>query len=87
MDTTYKKLPLRLKLYFEDEKGEKISNENIIIADSKSKRPEERVFKEKFTLKDMAYDKTKEYFLILENESSGGIYEKIGFSISLVDKI
>jgi hypothetical protein len=35
----------------------------------------------------MAYDKTKEYFLILENESSGGIYEKIGFSISLVDKI
>ena len=77
-----KKLPLRLKLYFEDEKGEKISNENIIIADSKSKRPEERVFKEKFTLKDMAYDKIKEYFLILEDESSGDIYEKIGFSIS-----
>ena len=79
-----KKLPLRLKLYFENENGDKISNENIIIADSKSKKPEERVFKEKFTLKDIAYDKTREYYLIMEGESDEKVYERIVFGISLV---
>lgn len=79
-----KKLPLRLKLYFADENGDKISNENIIIADSSSKKPEERIFKEKFTLKDLTYDKTKEYYLILEDESNKEIYEKIPFGVSLI---
>ncbi|AZR71958.1 TIGR02687 family protein [Anoxybacter fermentans] len=81
-----KKVPLRLKLYFVDEDGNKISNENIIIADSRSSCPEERTFREKFTLKDMPYDKTKKYYLILEDEDEPveKIYEKIPFTIDLI---
>ena len=51
-----------------DKEGNRISNENIIIADSRSNNPEDRTFREKFTLRDMAYDKNKEYYLILDDE-------------------
>lgn len=81
-----KKVPLKLKLYFVDEEGNRISNENIIIADSRSKNPQDRTFREKFTLKDMAYDKTKKYYLILEDEEETveKIYERIPFTIDLI---
>jgi len=81
-----KKLPLKLKLYFADAEGQRISNEDIIIADSSSKQPQERTFREKFTLKDMAYDKSKNYYLIMEDEEESveKIYEKIPFTIDLL---
>lgn len=80
-----KKITMRLKLYFEDEVGNRISNENIIIADSRSSKPEDRTHREKFTLKDQHYDKTKNYYLILEDddETVERIYEKIPFMIDL----
>lgn len=80
-----KKIPLRLNIYFVDEKGNRISNENIIIADSKSLNPEERSFKEKFVLKNIDYDKNKNYYLILEDEEKNteNIYEKIQFHIDI----
>lgn len=81
-----KKLPLRLKIYFEDEDGNRISNENIVIADSRSSKPDERTYKEKFTLKDKPYDKAKNYYLILEDEDETveKVYAKIAFTIDLV---
>ena len=81
-----KKLPLKLRLFFADEEGRRISNENIIIADSKSPQPQERTFREKFTLKDMAYDKSKKYYLIMEDEEESveKTYEKIPFMIDLL---
>ncbi len=81
-----KKAPLRLKLYFIDETGNRISNENIIIADSRSKKPQDRTYREKFTLRDLAYDKTKKYYLILEDEEETveKIYESIPFNIDLL---
>lgn len=80
-----KKIPIRLKLYFEDEEGKRISNENIIIADSRSPKPEDRTFREKFTLKDQPYDKTKKYYLVMEDEDETveKIYDKIPFMIDL----
>lgn len=80
-----KKIPLRLKVYFTDEEGNRISNENIIIADSKSTKPEDRSYKEKFTLKSMTYDKKKKYYLIMEDEEETveNIYEKIPFIIDI----
>ena len=82
----YKKVPIRLKLYFVDENGERISNENIIIADSRSKNPKDRTYREKFTLKDISYDKIKKYYLILEDEEEPveKIYERIPFGIDLI---
>ena len=80
-----KKLPMTLKIYFEDEEGDRISNENIVIADSRSSKPDERSYREKFTLKDKPYDKAKKYYLILEDEDETveKIYEKIPFMIDL----
>ncbi|MBV1818011.1 BREX-1 system phosphatase PglZ type A [Clostridium cochlearium] len=80
-----KKIPIALKLYFVDEEGNRISNENIIIADSRSSKPEDRTFREKFTLKDQAYDKSKKYYLIMEdeNETVEKIYDKVPFMIDL----
>ena len=80
-----KKIPMTLKLYFVDEEGNRISNENIIIADSRSSKPEDRTFREKFTLKDQAYDKSKKYYLIMEdeNETVEKIYDKVPFMIDL----
>lgn len=81
-----KKLPITLKLYFEDKDGNRISNENIIIADSGSSKPEDRTYREKFTLKDKSYNKSEKYYLILEdeNETVEKIYGKILFNIDLL---
>lgn len=80
-----KRVPIRLKLYFADEEGNKISNENIIIADSRSSKPGERTFREKFTLRDLPYDKGKQYYLIMEdeNETVEKEYQRIPFIIDL----
>ena len=81
-----KHLPLRVTAYLADEKGNRISNENIIIAESTSMKPEERAYKEKFTLKDMAYDKSATYYLILndEDELVNSELERVPFVIDLV---
>jgi hypothetical protein len=81
-----KKVPMRLKLYFVDENGERISNENIIIAESRSDNPKDRTYREKFTLKDISYEKTKKYYLVMEDEEEPveKIYERIPFSIDLI---
>lgn len=80
-----KKIPVTLKLYFVDEEGSRISNENIVIADSRSTKPEDRTYREKFTLKDQAYDKAKKYYLVMEdeNETIEKIYDKIPLMVDL----
>jgi len=78
-------VPCRLKLYLADENGNRISNENIIIADIRSDNPEERKFREKFVLKSMKYDKSKKYYLIMEDEDEEveNICDRIPFIIDL----
>ncbi|MFF2444528.1 BREX-1 system phosphatase PglZ type A [Priestia megaterium] len=80
-----KKVPLSLKVYISDEEGNRVSNENIIIADKRSDKPEDRTFKEKFVLKSMTYDKTKRYYLILEDEEESveKEYNKYPFTIDI----
>ncbi|MGL4873467.1 MAG: BREX-1 system phosphatase PglZ type A [Clostridium sp.] len=74
----------RIKCYFEDENGERISNENIIIGDSRAENPLERSYREKFVLKSIAYDKTKQYFLVMQDEEDvNGFYERIPFNIDI----
>lgn len=74
----------RIKCYFEDELGNRISNENIIIGDSRSENPVERTYREKFVLKSMPYDKTKQYFLVMQDEEdANGCYERIPFNIDI----
>ncbi|HHW31100.1 MAG TPA: BREX-1 system phosphatase PglZ type A [Clostridiaceae bacterium] len=80
-----KRVPMRLKVYFEDEDGNRISNENIIIADSRSETYEDRSFREKFVLKNKKYDKTKKYYLVMEDEDETveKIYDRIPFIIDI----
>lgn len=74
----------RIKCYFEDEEGNRISNENIIIGDSRSENPKERSYREKFILKSMAYDKKKQYFLVMQDdEDPDGDYDRIPFHIDI----
>ena len=80
-----KVVPRRLNIYFVDKEGNKISNENIVIADSNSDKPEDRTYKEKFTLKNQEYKRDENYYLIMEDgeESVEKEYDKIAFKISL----
>ncbi|MEG1254466.1 BREX-1 system phosphatase PglZ type A [Clostridium sp.] len=83
-----KVISTRIKCYFEDEEGNRISNENIIIGDSRSENPVERTYRKKFVLKTMAYDKTKQCFLVMQDEEdTNGDYDRIPFNIdiSMVD--
>lgn len=80
-----KVLPVRIKCYFEDEKGNIISDERTIIADSKSDAPTERTQKEKFILKSIKYDKNKQYFLVIQDEEdTNGLYERVPYTIDIV---
>jgi len=74
----------RIKCYFEDEEGNRISNENIIIGDSRSENPLERTYREKFVLKSMPYEKIKQYFLVMQDEEdTNGDYDRIPFNIDI----
>jgi len=81
-----KVLPLRAKAYFCDDKGERVSNENIIIAESTSINPADRTYKEKFTFKNIQFDKSKEYLLVIEDDDELVTKEldRIPFIIDLV---
>ncbi|OGO91753.1 MAG: TIGR02687 family protein [Clostridiales bacterium GWF2_38_85] len=83
---TEKLLPLRVKAYFESSTGERISNENIIIAESTSAAAAERTYKEKFTLRNIPYDKTKPYYLVIKEDDEVVEHEieRIPFTIDLV---
>lgn len=80
-----KKLPLILKAYFEDSKGNVISNENSIFADSKSSNAEERIYRERFTLKSISYNKNDKYYLVLEEDESDvkSEYARYEFTIDI----
>ncbi len=80
-----KKLPLNLKLYINDEDGNRVSNEVMIIADSDSGQPADRSFREKFVLKDLKYKKEDIYYLVFEDdeETINPVLNKIPFTIDL----
>lgn len=63
-ETTY-------RLFFVSDDNEKISNENIYIADKKDKDTTKRVFRMRFSFKNRKYDKNRKYFLVAFDEKSG----------------
>ena len=80
-----KKVARTLKLYFVDVAGQKISNEQTILADRISEKAGDRTFKVNFNLRNSNYSKTDKYYLIMEEpeETVKKVYEKIPFNISL----
>lgn len=64
------------RLYFisdNNEKGnnEKISNENIYVADKRDEDVQKRLFRMRFTLKNKKYDKDRKYYLVAYDGSNG----------------
>ena len=75
----------KLKCFFEDEEGNKISNIKTIIGDSRSENPKDRTFRVEFVLDSRTYDKKKQYFLVMQDEEdTNGTYERIPFTIDIV---
>lgn len=57
-ETTY-------RIFFVSEDGEKVSNENIFVADKKDKDTVKRVFKMKFSFKNKQYNKMQKHYLVI----------------------
>ncbi|ONI39093.1 TIGR02687 family protein [Candidatus Epulonipiscium fishelsonii] len=58
------------KLYFIADDGEKISSDNIYIADKKEGDTHNRIFRLNFTFKNQKYSNTKKYYLVAVDEKS-----------------
>ena len=61
---------IKVKVCFETESGEKISDEEIIIADKKKAPAEKRQFHEKFTFRNRRYTKDEKYYLVMKDAIS-----------------
>ena len=62
-ETTY-------RIYFVSENNERISNENICIADKKDKDTMKRIFRFRFNFKDKQYDKSQKYYLVVFDDKN-----------------
>lgn len=58
------------RLYFVSEDGEKISGENIYVADNRDPASQNRIFRMRFTFKNKKYDKDKHYYLVAYDDSN-----------------
>lgn len=59
------------KMHFISEDNERISNENIYIADSRDSDPQKRIFRMRFSFKNKKYDKNKQYYLVVYDDTTG----------------
>ncbi len=59
------------RLYFVSEDGERISNENTLVADSREADAAKRMTSLRFTFKNQKYDRNRQYYLVACDESTG----------------
>ncbi|MDE7363030.1 MAG: BREX-1 system phosphatase PglZ type A [Oscillospiraceae bacterium] len=59
------------RVFFVSEDGEVVSNENFIIADKTDTDAAKRLYKLRFNLKNKSYSKSKKYYLVALDDSSG----------------
>lgn len=77
-------LPVEVRLYFTDSNGLKISNEVIINANKNTVNAADREFMKEFTLlSSKKYDKSKSYYLVMENIENSVELHKYEFTIDL----
>ena len=61
------------RVYFISNNNEKISNENIVIADKKDKDTTKRIFRLRFNFKNKKYDKSQKYYLVVAYDDKNDI--------------
>lgn len=76
-------LPCRYLLHFEDENGNRISDESTIVANYSNLEVKERFFKEKFVFKNIEYNPDKTYYLVIIDEETGIESQRIKFIIDI----
>lgn len=59
------------RMVFMSEDDERISNENIYVADSREPDSTKRIFRMRFNFKNQKYDKNKHYYLVVTDDNSG----------------
>ena len=59
------------KVFFISDDNERISNENIYVADRKDAETAKRVFRLRFTFKNKQYDKSRKYYLVAYDDKKG----------------
>lgn len=80
-----KKLPRTLKMYLEDELGNKVSSEVVVIADSTSSEADNRLYKLKLTLKSVEYDRKSSYYLVMIDDDMEYAREEFVIDILIRD--
>ena len=75
--------PCRYLLHFEDKDENKISDECTIIANYENTEVKDRFFREKFVFKNIKYDKNEPYYLVIIDEETGIVKDKIKFYIDI----
>jgi uncharacterized protein (TIGR02687 family) len=73
--------PCSYTLRFIDDKGVPVSDNQTVIADKTSKNAAERVFRVRFTLKSMAFNRNRIYRLCIENDID--VPEEVEFRIDI----
>ncbi len=58
------------RVYFISEDNEKISNENIYVADNRDENAQKRIFRMRFTFKNKKYDGSKQSYLVAYDDNS-----------------
>ncbi|SHJ69058.1 TIGR02687 family protein [Dethiosulfatibacter aminovorans DSM 17477] len=77
----------KYKVFFISDDNEKISNENIYVADKKDKDASKRIFRLKFTFKNKKYDRNRKYYLVAYDEKNSleVIRHEIQMDLAFVD--
>ena len=78
-----KVIPLEAAIYFEDEDGNKISNEVSVVADKNTESAEDREYKCKFKLSRTQYSRSKNYYLIIKDKQDDIEIERFEFLIDI----
>jgi len=78
-----KRVPRTVKIYMVDDSDNVISNEEMLICDRTSDKPDERTFKLRFALKSIQYDKNSNYYLISKDIETNIVIEQTPFTINL----
>lgn len=78
-------LPAVYQVSFQDEAGNTISDVKEVIADSESSNNKDREYRVQFTLKQQAYDRHKNYKLVISRESDIPMEENFTIDIAAAD--
>lgn len=59
-----------MTMVFMSDDGERISNENTYVADSREPDSSKRIFRMRFNFKNQKYDRSKQYYLVVSDANT-----------------